>query len=151
MLATLPMVFLALTPIAAAASPTPSNIITSAEWSYQIQGLNVWTSCVTTDGQIASGLAYEFNYRGYTQTGTLDGNGCFTVTKQDVGPSFSYGVIYTLTVGSSHPTPFRVTSPKTLGATIVPVNKLSILLPTIGAISGATILGVGLYIARRKR
>lgn len=132
-----------------------SDVITSADWTHYPGGSSFWKSCVTVNLTPASNLSYSFQYGTYTQTGTLDGNGCFTVTDQQVGTAFGYGSSYTLQARNSPVTTLTVSSSQTLGGTIVTTNRPAMLLPVVAIVSLVALVGLvtllGLYVRRSGR
>jgi hypothetical protein len=130
-----------------------ADVITSADWThYPVSGgSSYWKSCATVNLSPASNLSYSFHYGTYVQTGTLDGNGCFTVTDQLVGTGFGYGSSYTLQARNSPVTTFTVTSNQTLGGSLVATNRPSLLLPTVALSLVAIVTLFTLYLKRSKR
>ncbi len=131
-----------------------SNSVSSVDWTYQpvTNGSNFWVACVALKSGSAGGLPYSFVHSAYSQSGNLNGNGCFTVTQLAVGLTFSYGSSYTFSAGNSRPASFVVTTVATLGGTIVPSGSgamtLALVLGGLGV--AAVVLGAGLFAARRK-
>ena len=130
-----------------------ADTITSVDWTHNVI-FNSWTACAQVHQRPASGLSYAFVFSSYSQSGTLDGSGCFTVTDAHVGSSFGYGSAYTLQVRNSAVTSFAVTSSQTLGGSIVGSNTLGtqLLLPGLAIAGIAALVGVfGAYRWRSRR
>jgi len=131
-----------------------ANDVSSIDWTYQpvSNGSNFWVACVALKNGSSAGLSYNFVHSAYSQSGTLNSNGCFTVSQLAVGLNFSYGSSYTLTAGNSKAASFVVTTVATLGGTIVPSGSsmmaLVLVLGGIGA--AAVVLGVGFFADHQK-
>ena len=144
-----------LTLLAMASQARANSIsLSSVDWTYQTlaKGSN-WTACVTLKNGSPAGLGYTFSYSVYTQSGSLNSNGCFTVLQTSVGSNFSYGTSYGLTAGGSKATTFVVTTTATLGATIVSTNRVSpiaMALMFAGTGAVAIVIGLSVYAIRRR-